>query len=156
MTPLQQQCLSIIRVQIADDFRYEGGWLKPSYVMAHIEIESTWNPTVKAADYATTGSIGLMQVTRATAIAVGMGPGHDQTTPANSIIAGMRDIAINHHALAQHYGADSPNAAYDPCCVAAYNEGIGNVFHGYQDEAYVDKWRTAQQNWAFVDQEQST
>lgn len=155
MTPLQQECLGTIRRLIAADPRYAGGWLKPSFVMAHAEVESAWQPAIKAADFATTGSVGLMQVTVATLAMVGMA-GKDQTVPSNSIEAGMRDIAWCRHALVQHFGAASSETAYCPYIVAGYNEGIGNVFKGYRDLAYVDRWRPVQAQWAFVDQETAT
>lgn len=151
MTPLQTQCLEVIKNTLATDQRFAGDWLKPSYVFGHIEIESNWNPTVKAIDYAKTGSVGLLQVTRETAITVGMGLGWDQTVPANSIVAGMRDLAMSRHALIVHYGANALEVVYDPYIVAAFNEGVGNIFKGHQDLVYVEHWRAAQGPWAYID-----
>ena len=41
-------------------------WLPVSFVMAHIQIKSGFDPSIKASDFATTGSVGLMQVEAAT------------------------------------------------------------------------------------------
>ena len=146
MTPLQQNCLTAIRVLLGHDQRYAGGWLHPSYVMAHIEIESGWNPDAVSADGL--GSIGLMQVLPSTCAAVGMGAGWDQRVPANSIEAGMRYLAFCRHALDLHFGAGS--VSYETIA-EAYNEGIGNAIRGRPDSAYVVRWNGAQRKWAFAD-----
>lgn len=137
MTPIQQEALGIINgLLLRAAF---AGWCKPSFVMAHCEIESDWDASVHSADGL--GSIGLCQVL----------PGHggpmgvhgDQSVPANSILAGMLYMAACHRTLGD---------PYYPNCVEAYNEGIGNVERHRPDPAYAARWKTAQAKWAYVDE----
>lgn len=145
MTPttFQQECLSMIRGYMADSRVKGAGWLRPSYVAAHIEVESGWNPSIHSTDGF--GSIGLMQLLASTAR--DMGVHGDQRLPANSILGGMRYLSACRHILAGWFGGEPD---YKLIC-AAYNEGPGNVERGRADDAYAEKWYEAQQRWAFVD-----
>lgn len=145
MTPVQAEALALIRADLADARVKGAGWLKPSHVMAHCEIESSWRPGADSADGL--GSIGLMQVLPATARLVGVAG--DQAEPANSILAGMRWLSLCHAALRHWFGEEPPPGSV----VAAYNEGPGNVEKGNPDDEYVSAWRAAQAKWAFVDGE---
>jgi soluble lytic murein transglycosylase-like protein len=152
LTPIQLSSLATIRATIA---RYGiEAWLYPSYVMAHCRIESGWDPTIRARDYATTGSVGLMQVERATveqlihdyglpATAI------DQTVPENSLLLGIAALKWTRQYLMNRWGFQK-TILYKPVC-EAYNEGVGNVIKGRKDEAYYLKWTYAQQCYGFVD-----
>ena len=146
LTPLQQECLQLIKTDMNDPRVRGQGWLRPSFVFAHIQIESDWDPDVLAADFETTGSVGLMQVTRQTAKAVGV-PG-DQKVPANSILAGMRYLAACMATLRHWLGGKQP--PYRLVCIA-FNEGPGNVEKGRPDTPYYTTWLAAQKKWAWVD-----
>lgn len=142
LTPLQLQCLPIVRGLVADK-----PWLPVSYVFAHVRIESGWEPAVKGGDYATTGSVGLMQVTARTAADRGFG-GQDQTDPAVSLAAGIAQLAWGRAFLLRKWGYDS--VKYHPVGVG-YNEGYEAVIEGRRDEPYWLKWAAAQQSCAFID-----
>jgi soluble lytic murein transglycosylase-like protein len=123
-------------------------WLPISYVMAHVQIESGFDPTIKASDFATTGSVGLMQVTVATAGDIHIRYpqlGVDQTDPYTSIAYGMIDL----HDCKQYlrYMANLP---YMLICMA-YNVGEGAVSRGVRDWPYYYKWLSCQPAWAFLD-----
>ena len=148
MTPLQQDCLALVQGYLGDSRVNGDGWLAPSFVFAHIEIESAWNPSVVSTDGA--GSIGLMQVLPATAR--DMGVAGDQAVPANSLLAGMRYLSAC-RAILTHWFGEEPDYAL---IAAAYNEGPGNVEKGRPDDAYVAKWRDAQALWTDFDNEKST
>lgn len=140
MTALQRSALGIIKDILHNHGAFQGGWLKPSYVMAHIEIESSWHPVVHSADGL--GSVGLMQVLPSTASGVGMA-GKDQSDPATSILTGMLYIAECHRLLAPR--------PYDPFIVIAYNAGPMRAMRGFSDPLYLTAWRGAQHKWSFVD-----
>lgn len=142
MTPLQQECLALIRADMNDARVRGAGWLRSSYVMAHIEIECSWQPRPSSDGL---GSLGVMQVLPSTARA--MGVSGDQRESANSILAGMRYLSAC-RAILMHWSREWPE--YELVC-AAYNEGPGNVERGRSDSVYVNRWRTAQAKWAFVD-----
>ena len=143
ITPLQAQCLGIIK-------RLAPAWIKPSYVFAHIKIESGWDPDILAADYATTGSVGLMQVTRATAKEVGVP--YNQSIPYNSILAGLRYIKQCQQYLSKH-GVSVEH--YAPAIVQSYNVGVGGYVKGRRNARYLQKWAEAQNKYAFVDKLES-
>ena len=149
LTPIQFQCLTWIKQIIKERDLL---WLKPSYVMAHVRIESGWDPTIKASDYATTGSIGLMQVTAATAADMAqkykLGT-LDQTSPYDSLLTGAMVLADYRVYLMQKWGFRT-SILYRPVCVA-YNEGPGNVLKGQPDTAYWLKWNASQHGYSFVD-----
>lgn len=127
-------------------------WLPISYVMAHVRIESGFDPTVKAADFARTGSIGLMQVEATTASEVGVRwPAAKitlaQTDPYTSLVTGMLYLRTCRDYLLPIFKAP---LLYRHVCVA-YNEGPGNAGKGIADQAYWYKWLSAQQGYAFLD-----
>ena len=131
-------------------------WLPLSYVMAHIEIESGFDPAVKAADFASTGSIGLMQVTRTTAAETiaafpAAGLGGPQTDPYTSICTGMLYLATCRDYLLPIFRAP---LSYAHVCVA-YNAGPGNAgrlsLHQALGNRYYFKWRSAQARFAMLD-----
>lgn len=128
-------------------------WLPISYVMGHIQIESGFDPNIRAGDFSSTGSVGLMQVTAETAKEVidqypAAKLGLPQTDPYTSICTGMLYLRTCHNYLVPHFGAAMP---YSHICVA-YNEGPGNAARGVPDTAYYFKWLSAQQVFAYLDQ----
>lgn len=143
LTPIQLQCLPIIQDLVADL-----SWLPPSYVMAHVRIESGWDPTILAGDYASTGSVGLMQVTAATATQMGFSAA-DQQKPDVSLATGVAYIKWLRTYLMRKWGF-TQSILYHPIC-EAYNEGPGNVVKGRQDPNYYLKWSAAQMGYSFVD-----
>ncbi|HUN95489.1 MAG TPA: lytic transglycosylase domain-containing protein [Bradyrhizobium sp.] len=127
-------------------------WLPVSYVMAHVRIESGFDATVKAGDFATTGSVGLMQVEATTARQVAAQyPAAKltlaQTDPYTSLCTGMLYLRDCYDYLLPVF--DAP-LLYRHVCVA-YNEGPGNAAKGIADSAYYYKWYSAQQDFAFLD-----
>jgi soluble lytic murein transglycosylase-like protein len=143
MTPYQQKCLGLIKANLNDPRVLGASFgLKPSYVMAHIEVECSWRPRESTDGL---GSYGPMQVLPATARLMGV-PG-DQRDDANSILAGMRWLSACHGILKHWYGHEPP---YRDVCMA-YNEGPGNVEKGRTVENYYRAWLHAQAKWAGVD-----
>jgi soluble lytic murein transglycosylase-like protein len=127
-------------------------WLPISYVMAHVQIESGFDATIKGADFVTTGSVGLMQVEAATAAqVVGQYPAAKltlpQTDPYTSICTGMLYLRDCYNYLLPIFGAP---LLYKHVCMG-YNEGIGNAGRGVQDTSYYYKWMSAQQIYAHLD-----
>jgi soluble lytic murein transglycosylase-like protein len=107
MTELQTQCLHIVENLLKGEFAASASILKPSYVMAHCEIESSWRPDVLSSDGF--GSRGLVQVLPETARE--MGVSGSQAVPANSILAGMRlDAAALARSVSDNYAAARANA----------------------------------------------
>ncbi len=135
MTPYQAECLGFIKT-------YRAPWMLPSYIMAHIEVECSWNPRASTDGF---GSLGPMQVLPATAR--GVGEDGDQADTKTSIRTGIKVLVQMDEALAQHFGR--PPYLYE--LVEAYNEGAGNVDAGRLDPEYWDKWARAQTRWAYVD-----
>ena len=139
--------------------RIPTAWLPVSYVMAHIEIESGFDPNIKASDFATTGSVGLMQVASPTVGDVSKAwpnlPGvmYDsnqkmvQTDPYTSICTGMLYLHTCKEYLLPIFYAP---LSYRHIAMA-YNEGPGNAGRGIADDAYYYKWLSAQQRFAFLD-----
>lgn len=147
MTPLQAECLAYIQFLLASELQPLSALYKPSGVMAHIEIESSWQPDV--GDHVDSfGSAGLMQVLPSTAMQ--MGVTGSMLDPANSILAGMRYLE-NCRVILAHYRQRGGGVLSIEDVVAAYNEGPGNVMRGRQDPHYVEVWTGAQKRWAFVD-----
>ena len=134
-------------------------WLPISFVMAHIEIESGFDPNIKAGDFATTGSVGLMQVAAPTASDVSKaypklaGVVYDankhllQSHPYTSICTGMLYLHTCREYLLPIFKAPLSYAHV----AMAYNEGPGNAGKGVADDAYYYKWLSAQQRFAFLD-----
>lgn len=121
-------------------------WLPASYVMAHAQIESTFDPLAVAGDFDSTGSLGLMQVEAATAKQMGIKG--DQRDPDVSLRTGIAYIAWLHAFLQAH---DIDVTDYAGTIAEAYNEGCGNRAKGRRDPAYAAKWTAAQKEWAHVD-----
>lgn len=154
LTDFQLQCLDMINALVAGDAMQ---WLLPSYVMAHVRIESGWDPAIKASDFAKTGSIGLMQVSTSTLSdrvadgSITKEQAADQTDPANSLSAGIAQLAWSRRYLLRAWGLSE--VLYHPVC-EAYNEGVGNVVDGkHFADRYFLKWATAQLGYSFVDTE---
>jgi soluble lytic murein transglycosylase-like protein len=129
-------------------------WLPISYVMAHVDIESGFNPLVKASDFDTTGSIGLMQVEATTAAEVirrwpAAGLSLPQTDPYTSLCTGMLYLRECYDYLKPKFSAP---LSYTHVAMA-YNEGPSNAGNGVADLAYYYKWRSAQNLFAFLDTE---
>jgi len=147
MTPLQADCLAYIQFLLAGDLKALAALYQPSGVMAHIQIESSWEPEV--GDHVDSfGSAGLMQVLPSTAVQ--MGVTGSMLNPQNSIRAGMLYLD-NCRTILAHYRAKTGGALTIQDVVAAYNEGPGNVMRGRADPHYVDEWEAAQKQWAYVD-----
>jgi len=150
LTDYQMSLLPVVRSLIAGK-----SWLPPSYVFAHVRIESGWNPTIKASDYARTGSVGLMQVSSADVqqmVAEGYIPAEEsvQTIAINSLATGIAYIGWCREFLMNRWGFHQ-SIAYHPVC-EAYNEGVGNVVRGIRDDAYWLKWSYAQMGYSFIDE----
>lgn len=147
MTPLQADCLAYIQFLLAGELKALSTLYKPSAVMAHIQIESNWEPEV--GDHVDSfGSAGLMQVLPSTATQ--MGVTGSMLEPANSILAGMRYLE-NCHVILAHYRQKAGGALTIQDVVAAYNEGPGNVMNGRADPRYVIFWERARIEWTYVD-----
>ena len=147
MTPLQTECLAYIQFLLAGELYNLGTLYNSSGVMAHIQIESSWDPEV--GDHVDSfGSAGLMQVLPSTATQ--MGVHGSMLDPANSIRAGMLYLD-NCRKILGRYRAKAGGVLTAQDVAAAYNEGPGNVMRGRQDMHYVDAWEAAQREWAYVD-----
>lgn len=148
LTTFQMMMLPTIRQLVAGK-----AWLPVSYVMAHVRIESGWNPTIVSTDGE--GSVGLMQVVPGTVqqmLADGLitAAQVDQTGPANSLATGIAYIGWCRAYLMHAWGFGN-SILYHPVC-EAYNEGVGNVVAGRLDDTYFLKWSAAQASYAFVDE----
>lgn len=154
LTQFQSQVAALIQ-QVREAPGIPTFWLPISYVMAHVQIESGFDPSVYASDYATTGSVGLMQVARATAADVykawprAFGSTPDQKDPLTSLTTGMLYLRTCYDYLLPIFQAP---LAYKHVCMA-YNEGPGNAGRGVADLGYYYKWRSAQQAFAYLDEE---
>ena len=154
LTNFQAQCAYWIQ-QIREAPGIETAWLPISYVMAHARIESGWDPTIKAFDYATTGSIGLMQCTAANAaqIPTSFPAAHltlPQTDPYTSLCTGMLVLLEARRYLGIPASAVIPPENYHLVCFA-YNEGEGNAARGRTDWTYYYKWIGVQPEYSFLD-----
>lgn len=153
LTQIQAQIAALIQ-QIRDAPGIPTAWLPISYVMAHVQIESGFDASIEAADFAATGSVGLMQVEAATAAQVA---GQyqaakivlPQTDAWTSLCTGMLYLRDCYDYLLPVFGAP---LLYRHVCVA-YNEGPGNAANGLADSAYFYKWFSAQQIYAYLDSE---
>lgn len=151
----------VLAVKVVQQVRIAPGiptaWLPCSFVMAHIQIESGFDPAIYASDFATTGSIGLMQVTAETAREVAAqypaaGLTLPQTDPYTSICTGMLYLNTCRDYLLPIFGAP---LLYKHVAMA-YNEGPGNAGKGIADVGYYYKWLSAQQAFAFLDMPELT
>lgn len=114
LTPPQILCASLIQ-QVRAAPAVPTAWLTVSDVMAHIQIESGFQPAVKASDYATTGSVGLLQPTRVTAASIlmlyakeikasGLPVKSDMTDPLSNIVVGMLTLYDLKGPLGRRFG----------------------------------------------------
>lgn len=162
LTKVQRQTAAMIQ-QIRAAPAVPTAWLPVSFVMAHVEIESGFDPAVHAADYAATGSIGLMQPAAATAeetlakyaaaiAASRLAVDDDMTDPLSNLVVGMLYLTSCRDLLLPVFGRP---LAY--CHVAVgYNAGPGRAERMSLAQAmgfiyYID-WVSAQRNYAFLDQ----
>lgn len=161
LTAQQVQTASLIR-QIRMALGVPTAWLPVSYVMSHVQIESGFDAAVRAGDYAKTGSVGLMQVTTATAAAIQRiyaGPIADsklpvmaeQTDPLTSLLFGMLTLCDLKGPLGRRFG--NP-LAYAHIAVG-YNAGQGAAERMSYSQAcafpYYIKWKSARPAYAFLD-----
>jgi soluble lytic murein transglycosylase-like protein len=155
LTTFQSQTASMIQqIRLAPGI--PTFWLPISYVMAHVQIESGFDPAIYAGDYATTGSVGLMQVEAATAGEVQRrwpsafpSPALPQTDPYTSLLTGMLYLRECYDYLLPIFHAP---LTYRHVCMA-YNEGPGNAGRGVAAAAYYYKWRSSQEEFVFLDSE---
>ena len=145
LTPLQMTCLPIVRGLVADK-----PWLLPSWVFGIVTAESGWDPAVKAGDFATTGSIGLMQVERSTAIDRGFA-GTDQTDPAVSLATGIADLMwIRGEFIKAWVDQKIYSPAMHPV-ISAYNVGAAGYLMGRRNDDYWIKVSAHRQRFLFID-----
>ena len=123
LTDFQLQCLGTIRALVADK-----PWLPASYVMAHVRIESGWDPTIVSTDGL--GSVGLMQLLPSTAKEMGYDPA-EQSDPAKSLGAGVAYLGWCRQYLMKAWGF-TETISYHPIC-ESYNQGVGNTLRGIRD-----------------------
>jgi soluble lytic murein transglycosylase-like protein len=160
ITKFQSQVAAMIQ-QVREAPGIPTFWLPVSYVMAHVEIESGFDPNIYAGDYQTTGSAGLMQVERATAgdiqreyahlanVALNSDGSLNQLDAYTSIVTGMLYLRTCYNYLLPIFKAP---LAYRHVCMA-YNEGPGNAGKGIQDTSYYYKWLSAQVGFSALDSE---
>jgi soluble lytic murein transglycosylase-like protein len=145
-------------------------WIPVSWMMAIVRIESGFDPTIKAFDYDVTGSVGLCQVTRSTAISLSRmypelpgcryvtltqpdrenavsGPILDQTDAYSSLVTGMLDLWDCRSYLAVRFKTVTVDQL-----IMAYNEGPGAVARGQKATSYWLKWASVQPAYVFLDQ----
>ena len=140
LTPIQQQCVSIIADLNATHFKN-----KPFHVpaiMAFVEIESNFDPVaVRQEPGIDDASYGLMQVLGSTAKGIGFAP-ENLLSSATGIYCGMEQLIwIETFFTAKGFKYT------DKEIVCAYNEGVGNVLAGRTDDSYWQKWQEAQSKW---------
>ncbi len=142
MTPIQQQCLEIVKRLNSAEF---SDWFNPSEIMATIQVESTFRPHAYRKEPSGVASYGLCQVLDVTAMRLGLvGSPEQMYDPETSIRFGMKCHREDWAALQTHFKRDPSYEEWS----AAYNEGIGNVFKGRPDVAYTNLWIKAQEFWA--------
>lgn len=118
-------------------------YLDPAWGLTFVQIESGGDPTVKASDYATTGSIGLMQVTSATAAQMASAygiPKGPQTDPRLSLQSGYAYLDYSARDIIKKRNTKSL-PLWD--LVDAYNEGYGAVEAGRPDPRYLSDFQAA-------------
>jgi len=149
LSSFQIQCLEWINGIIHSNSMPNFAWLKPSWVMASIRIESGWNPTVVNA---TGREDGLMQVIPGTvsqmAAQYGLGSLLPQTDPQTSILCGMCYLDYGARYLTQKWMVHSIPLSAD---IEAYNEGVAAAAAGKMVPTYWMKWAFAQQGYNYVD-----
>lgn len=139
----QIQVLAIIKATLAS--RSSWAYIKPSWIMAHIQVESGFQPLVVNGDGR---QDGLMQVIPSTVeqmqVQYTLGQLPPQTDPATSILCGICywDWAARY--LFAAWKEPPPLSAV----VMAYNEGAAAAAEGRMVPAYWDDWIAAQQIFA--------
>jgi soluble lytic murein transglycosylase-like protein len=133
------QVLPLVRSTIAS--RPQFAWIKPSWIMAFIQIESSFQPLVVN----NTGRMdGLMQVIPGTAAQMqriyGLGTLLPQTDPTTSVLCGTCYVDYAARQLVAAWGAPIPLSA----AVESYNEGYGAAEKGQQVPRYWANWSAAQ------------
>lgn len=151
LSPFQQECLTTIERELKANPAY-AAWMRPSYIMALIQEESSWNKDIASADGL--GSIGLMQplpatVAEAKAAGVQAGSMHD---PVSNIRVGLFCFQQKHNFLKDRVPSHLGRPMTLEDVVAAYNEGEGNVIKGRADQPYVDRFHRYQAMFSFADQ----
>lgn len=134
------QILPIVRSTIAS--RPAFAWLMPSWIMATIQIESSFQPLVVNA---TGRQDGLMQVIPPTVVqmqtAYNLGTLLPQTDPATSILCGVCYLDWTARKLVADWGAPSiPLSAI----IEGYNEGEAAAEKGLMVPQYWADWVNAQ------------
>jgi soluble lytic murein transglycosylase-like protein len=147
LTPIQKECLGFIQQILGSSVHLS--WIRPSWIMALIRIESGWQPLVVNA---TGRQDGLMQVIPATASSMEMQyrlPSDlPQTDVFTSINTGTHYVDYCGRYLLRAFGTPTiPLGAV----IESYNEGPGAVLAGRMVSNYYLKWAAAQQSYAFVD-----
>ena len=118
-------------------------YLDPAWGLTFVEIESGGDPTVKASDYATTGSIGLMQVTSATAAQMASAygiPKGPQTDPMLSLQSGYAYLDYSARDIIKKRNVKSL-PLWD--LIEAYNEGYGGEEAGRHVPRYLAEFQAA-------------
>jgi soluble lytic murein transglycosylase-like protein len=121
-----------------------GGWLPPSYVVAHAAVESSFDPFAVGDD----GRYGLMQVEPAACRQMGFPSGKPQFDALTSLKTGIAYIGWLHAFLLAHdVGVEGD---YQPIC-EAYHQGPGAWLDGRRDPQYWADWQGEQRLWAVLD-----
>lgn len=147
LTDFQKQCLDIIVGLNGAEF---GGWFKPSWCMATIQIESAFRPrATRFEPRLNEASYGLGQVLESTARSLGLvGAASQMFQPLIGIRYMMRchqrDFETLHRRLGRAPTLDE--------WTDAYNRGAGGADLGDPDHAYVDLWDKAQAYWSDRDE----
>lgn len=134
------QILPIVRSTIASRPGFR--WLMPSWIMASIQVESSFQPLVVNA---TGRQDGLMQVIPSTVTqmqtAYALGPLPPQTDPATSILCGVCYLDWTARRLISAWGIPSiPLSAV----IEGYNEGEAAAEKGLMVPQYWADWIDAQ------------
>lgn len=147
LTTYPAQVLPIVRTILAS--RSVFAWIKPSWIMAFIEVESSFQPLVVNA---TGRQDGLMQVIPSTVAlmqkAYNLGSLPPQTDPETSILCGTCyvDYAARQLVLAWN----SPSIPLS-AIVESYNEGEAAAEKGLMVPRYWAEWNAAQKLFASDD-----
>jgi hypothetical protein len=147
-TPAQYSFLTLIRQIITS--RGVLAWIKPSYIMAEVAIESdNWDPNSKNP---TTSSWGLMQVQVGTVAEVvrdyALGSIGPQTDPLTSLETGTLYFNTCARKIIAARGARS---LYLEEIAEAYQQGWAGFLAGKRNPRYGLKMIAQQAQWAFAD-----
>jgi len=146
-TPAQYAYLALIRQVIAS--RNTLVWVKPSWIMAEVAIESGFDPLVVNA---TGRQDGLLQVIPGTVAEVvhdyALGSVEPQTDPQTSLEVGT--LYFNTCAR-KIIAARGTRSLYLEEVAEAYNQGWAGFLAGKRNQRYGLKMIAQQALWAFVD-----